>query len=60
MIPYENLKDIEEIPKEQREKIKFIPVKHVSEVLEVALLGKKPKTERHERKGRRTSIHVRV
>ncbi len=40
IIPYENIKDIEEIPKDQRSKIKFIPLRHVSEVLEIALLGK--------------------
>lgn len=40
IIPYENIKDLEDVPKEQREKIKFIPVKHISEVLEIALLGK--------------------
>lgn len=43
VIPFENIKDLEEIPKEQREKLKFIPVKHISEVLEIALLGPKPK-----------------
>ena len=41
IIPYDNIKDIEEIPKEQRSKIKFVPVKHISEVLEIALLGKR-------------------
>jgi ATP-dependent Lon protease len=37
IIPFENIKDLEDIPKEQRDKIKFIPVKHISEVLEIAL-----------------------
>ncbi len=37
IIPFENIKDLQDIPKEQREKIKFIPVKHISEVLEIAL-----------------------
>lgn len=37
IIPFENIKDLEEIPKEQREKIKFLPVKHISEVLQIAL-----------------------
>lgn len=46
IIPFENIKDLEEIPKEQRDKIKFIPVKHISEVLEMALLNRsKAKTE---------------
>lgn len=35
IIPFENIKDLEEIPKEQRDRIKFIPVKHISEVLEI-------------------------
>ena len=37
IIPYDNIKDLEEIPKVQRQKIKFIPVRHISEVLEIAL-----------------------
>jgi ATP-dependent Lon protease len=42
IIPFENVKDIEEIPKEQRGRIKFIPVKHISEVLQMVLLKDKP------------------
>ena len=38
IIPFENIKDIEDIPKEQRNQIRFIPVKHIAEVLEIALL----------------------
>ena len=38
IIPHGNLKDLDEIPKDQRNKMKFIPVKHVQEVLELALL----------------------
>ena len=41
IIPYDNIKDLEEVPKEQREQIKFVPVKHVREVLEIALVDKK-------------------
>jgi ATP-dependent Lon protease len=37
ILPYENLKDLQEIPKEQREQITFVPVKHVHEALQVAL-----------------------
>jgi ATP-dependent Lon protease len=37
IIPNDNLKDLAEIPTEQREKINFIPVKNVSEVLDLAL-----------------------
>lgn len=54
VIPYENIKDLEEIPKEQREQIKFIPVKHVREVLEIALKGK-AKRQSSSKKGTRTS-----
>lgn len=48
ILPYANTKDLEEIPKEQRNKLRFIPVKHVSEVLEIAL-ERKPeiKASRH-------------
>ena len=60
VIPFENIKDIEEIPKEQREKIRFIPVKHVSEVLEIALLGKKEKVLENKRSRRRASMQIRV
>lgn len=38
IIPKENEKDIEEIPESVREDLKFIPVEHLDEVLEVALL----------------------
>ena len=43
IIPFENIKDLEEIPEEQRKQIQFIPVKHVSEVLELALVGRSRK-----------------
>ncbi len=43
MIPFENVKDIEEIPEEQRKLVEFIPVRHVTEVLERALLKPDPK-----------------
>lgn len=39
IIPVDCVKDLEDIPKEQREQIEFIPVKHISEVLEKVLLG---------------------
>jgi ATP-dependent Lon protease len=44
IIPYENIKDLEEIPEEQRKQIQFVPVKHVSEVLALALLGRGKKS----------------
>ncbi|MCB0354280.1 MAG: endopeptidase La [Bdellovibrionales bacterium] len=43
IIPFENIKDLEEIPKEQRDQIKFIPVRHIGEVLKIALLEPKRK-----------------
>lgn len=60
IIPFENIKDLEEIPKEQREKIKFIPVKHVSEVLEMALEPKRPlmRTRTKPRRGGKRQLRV--
>jgi ATP-dependent Lon protease len=43
IIPFENIKDLEEVPEEQRKQIQFIPVKHVSEVLALALLARAKK-----------------
>jgi ATP-dependent Lon protease len=37
VIPFRNLKDLEDIPEEFRKKLNFIPVKNLSEVLAVAL-----------------------
>ena len=37
IIPHENVKDLEEVPEEQRLQLEFIPVKHVDEVLAHAL-----------------------
>ena len=42
IIPFDNVKDLEEIPPQQRKKLKFIPVKHVNEVLDIALLDGSP------------------
>ncbi len=39
IIPFENLKDLEDIPRKQREAIEFVPVKHISEVLNIAIVG---------------------
>ncbi len=55
IIPHENEKDLVEIPKELREKIKFFPVKHMDEVIKIALgdikkdtptINKKNKTDK--------------
>jgi ATP-dependent Lon protease len=40
LIPEENEKDLAELPDNVKEGLEIIPVKHVSEVLEIALLGK--------------------
>ncbi len=37
IIPHKNLKDLEEIPKDLREKIEFIPVNNIDEVLKLVL-----------------------
>lgn len=37
IIPFRNVKDLEEIPEEFRKKLNFVPVKNLSEVLSVAL-----------------------
>ncbi|MFT5499569.1 MAG: ATP-dependent Lon protease [Kiritimatiellia bacterium] len=38
LIPYHNVKDLEDIPAEAREKLNMIPVKNVDDVLKHALL----------------------
>jgi ATP-dependent Lon protease len=52
IIPKYNLKDLVEIPKRARSEIKIIPVEHIDEVLEIALLKSpdKPKKPRAQRK----------
>lgn len=42
IIPEGNKKDLEEIPKDVREKLRFIPVKHMDEVMSI-IYGKKAK-----------------
>jgi ATP-dependent Lon protease len=58
IIPFENIKDLEDIPEEQRKQIQFIPVKHVSEVLELALLGRRKKLAGARKRGKRNVISV--
>jgi ATP-dependent Lon protease len=58
IIPFENIKDLEEVPEEQRKQIQFIPVKHVSEVLELALLGRRKKIVATKRKGKRGVVSM--
>lgn len=59
IIPFENLKDLEEIPEEQRKQIQFIPVKHVSEVLELSLLGRRKKVVVSRKRGKRGVVTLR-
>jgi ATP-dependent Lon protease len=58
IIPFENIKDLEEIPEEQRKQIQFIPVKHVSEVLELALLGQRKRVAGSRKRGKGGEISV--
>jgi ATP-dependent Lon protease len=58
IIPFENIKDLEEVPEEQRKQIQFIPVKHVSEVLELALLGRRKKVVAAKRRNRRGVVSM--
>lgn len=58
IIPFENIKDLEEVPEEQRKQIQFIPVKHVSEVLELALLGRRKKVVAPRRKTKRGVVSM--
>lgn len=37
IIPFQNIKDLQEIPEDFRKKLNFFPVKHLSEVLDIAL-----------------------
>jgi ATP-dependent Lon protease len=53
IIPFENIKDLEEIPEEQRKKIQLVPVKHVSEVLELSLLGQRKRIVSSDRRPKR-------
>ncbi len=37
IIPFQNIKDLQDIPDDFRKKLNFLPVKHLSEVLDIAL-----------------------
>ncbi|MCB0339243.1 MAG: endopeptidase La, partial [Bdellovibrionales bacterium] len=63
IIPADNVKDLEDIPKDQRKQIEFIPVKFISEVLEVALnLAPAPGLDpsRSKRRGRKIDLPIQV
>jgi ATP-dependent Lon protease len=42
IIPWKNIKDLQEIPDELRKKVNFIPVKNIMEVVELALIDWDP------------------
>jgi ATP-dependent Lon protease len=46
IIPEKNKKDLEEIPRNIKRRIKFIPVRHMQEVLAIALLDRKTKKKK--------------
>ena len=54
IIPEKNLKDLEEIPKPMRRRIEFIPVRHMDQILEIALLPEKAKKKRGRRKAKKS------
>src|SRR5213079_3674161 len=45
MVPKRNQKDLEDVPKEAREKLEFVFLEHVDEAVRTAI-GELPKTER--------------
>lgn len=60
IIPQENLKDLEDIPKEQRDQIEFVAIKHVIEALDLVLIGEskyKPKSIKSQKRRPKVSIY---
>jgi ATP-dependent Lon protease len=47
LIPAQNRKDLSEIPPNLRRKLRFVPVKHMDEILDLALKPSSSETERH-------------
>ncbi|ATH06558.1 endopeptidase La [Halobacteriovorax marinus] len=56
IIPWKNKKDLIDIPEEYRKKLNFVPVKSIDEVLEVALIGWKKKSEKPKRKQSKNTL----
>ncbi|CBW25124.1 ATP-dependent protease [Halobacteriovorax marinus SJ] len=56
IIPWKNKKDLIDIPEEYRKKLNFVPVKSIDEVLEVALVGWKKKSEKPKRKQSKNTL----
>ncbi|MDP2689004.1 MAG: S16 family serine protease, partial [Deltaproteobacteria bacterium] len=62
IIPERNKKDLEEIPKDIRKKLKFIPVKHMDEVLDIVFKEKRkagPKKPRQKATPKAKKTHAR-
>ncbi len=59
IIPERNLKDIEEIPKEMRKKVRFVMVKHMDDVLDVVFKKAKGQAKPKKLKQERRKTHVR-
>ncbi len=55
VMPWKNRKDLEDIPDEYRETLKFVPVKNFDQVLEVALVGWKEYIAKSKKKAKRGS-----
>ena len=60
IMPERNKKDLEEIPKDIRDKIKFIPVKHMDEVLKIIFAKQKKKKPPQKKPGSRKQKPVRA
>ncbi|MBW2648013.1 MAG: endopeptidase La [Deltaproteobacteria bacterium] len=60
IIPEKNKKDLTEIPKNLRKKLRFIPVKHMDEVLKVVLMAKNKEQKAGSKKQRARSKERRV
>lgn len=63
IIPERNLKDLEEIPKDMRKKIRFVLVKHMDDVLDVVFKKKakapaKPTPKKLKRERRKSPAHA--
>ena len=44
ILPQRNLGDLDEIPQELKRRLRFVPVRHMDEVLEAALADRLPRT----------------
>jgi ATP-dependent Lon protease len=51
IVPEANRPDLEEIPREAKRRLRFIPVKTMEQVLEAALVGESPAPRRRAARG---------